>query len=112
MISTILAGPEGKLWIGTSNGLNIFDPDTEKFEVLHEKDLPGIKGTAIIPLYIDTVRQKAWLNAGSLGNLGYYAGMTLYEMDIRTRQCRRIVNRNGSGHIDTLVINHYPRDAI
>ena len=33
MISTILAGPEGKLWIGTSNGLNIFDPDTEKFEV-------------------------------------------------------------------------------
>ena len=65
MISTIFAGPEGKLWIGTADGLNIFDPETEKFEVLREKDLPGINGTAIIPLYIDTVRQKAWLNAGS-----------------------------------------------
>jgi ligand-binding sensor domain-containing protein len=104
MISTILAGPQGKLWIGTSNGLNIFDPDTEKFEVLREKDLPGIKGSAIIPLYIDTVRQKAWLNAGSLQNLGHYVGMTLYEMDIRTRQCRRIVNTNGS---DTFGIGQY-----
>jgi hypothetical protein len=106
MISAILAGPEGKLWIGTSNGLNIFDPATEKFEVLHEKDLPGIKGTAIIPLYIDTIRQKAWLNAGSLENLGQYVGMAAYEMDIRTRRCRRIVGRNGSGPMDTLAINH------
>ncbi len=103
MISAIVAGPEGKLWIGTSNGLNIFDPATEKFDVLHEKDLPGIKGTVIIPLYIDTIRQKAWLNAGSLGSLGHFVGMTLYEMDIRTRQCRRIANNNGSGPMDTLV---------
>jgi ligand-binding sensor domain-containing protein len=110
MISAILAGPEGKLWIGTSNGLNIFDPATEKFEVLHEKDLPGIKGTTIIPLYIDTVHQKAWLNAGSPGMM--YAGMTMYEMDIRTRRCRRIVSRNGSRPMDTLVINQHHRDAI
>ncbi|PWT76266.1 MAG: hypothetical protein C5B59_06920 [Bacteroidetes bacterium] len=97
LISTILAGPEGKLWIGTSNGLNIFDPASEKFEVLHQNDLPGIKGTAIIPLFIDTVRQKAWLGAGFLQSLGVYVGLTLYEMDITTRQCRRMAGSNGSG---------------
>ena len=64
-IATILPGPQGKMWIGTADGLNIFDPETEKFEVLREKDLPGIKGPAIGPAYIDTVRQKAWLAAGT-----------------------------------------------
>ena len=68
--------PQGKLWIGTADGINIFDPLTETFEVLREKDLPGIKGTAIIPLYIDTVRQKAWLNAGSQETFEQYFGMT------------------------------------
>ena len=53
----------GKMWIGTADGLNIFDPETEKFEVLREKDLPGIKGPISHLLYIDTVRQKAWLEA-------------------------------------------------
>ena len=43
-IENILPGPMGKMWIGTADGLNIFDPETEKFEVLREKDLPGIKG--------------------------------------------------------------------
>ena len=43
-IANIVPGPQGKMWIGTADGLNIFDPETEKFEVLREKDLPGIKG--------------------------------------------------------------------
>ncbi|HET7000225.1 MAG TPA: histidine kinase, partial [Puia sp.] len=107
MISSILAGPEGKLWIGTSNGLNIFDPVTEKFEVLHEKDLPGVKGTAIIPLYIDSVHQKAWLKVGLLQSIFQYVDMTVYEMDIRTRQCRRISNRNGSNINGAFGTNHY-----
>ena len=65
LIATIVPGPQGKLWLGTADGLNIFDPVTETFEVLTAKDMPGIKGTSIIPLYIDTIQQKAWLNAGS-----------------------------------------------
>ena len=50
-IVTILPGPKGKMWIGTEDGLNIFDPETEKFEVLREKDLPGIKGPISTALY-------------------------------------------------------------
>ena len=65
MIYHIVPAAEGKVWLGTGDGLNIFDPETETFEVLREKDLPGIKGKAIIPLGVDTIHQKAWLNAGS-----------------------------------------------
>ena len=65
MIYSIVPAAQGKMWLGTGDGLNIFDPETETFEVLRAKDLPGIKGEAIIPLGIDTIHQKAWLNAGS-----------------------------------------------
>jgi hypothetical protein len=106
MISTILPGPQGKLWIGTADGLNIFDPITEKFEVLRAKDLPGIKGTAIIPLYIDTLHQVAWLNAGTQETFEKYFGMRMYEMDLRTRQCRPIVFMVGTKQADRFVVSH------
>jgi class 3 adenylate cyclase len=94
IIFTIIPAAKGKLWVGTRDGLNIFDPATEKFEVLREKDLPGIRGTVIVPLYIDTIRQKAWLNAG-FNTAGFE--MKTYEMDIRSRRCRPIVFRDKSG---------------
>ncbi len=104
LISTIVPGPQGKLWLGTADGLNIFDPVTETFEVLREKDLPGIKGTSILPLYIDTVQQKAWLNAGSRESEQRYFGMSMYEMDIKTRKCSHIVFMDGSKRIDTFSV--------
>lgn len=106
MITTIIPGPQGKLWLGTADGLNIFDPSTEKFEVLRAKDLPGIKGTAIIPFYIDTLRQKAWIRAGSQETYEKYFGMQMYEMDIRTRQCQPIIFRHGTKTIDRSSIPH------
>ncbi len=105
-ITTIVPGPQGKLWIGTADGLNIFDPGTETFEVLREKDLPDIKGKAIIPLYVDTINQKAWLNAGSQETDEQYFNMAMYEMDIKTRKCRRIVFMKGSTPMDTFSIPH------
>ena len=104
LIATIVPGPQGKLWLGTADGLNIFDPVTETFEVLREKDLPGIKGTSILPLYIDTIKQKAWLNAGSGETYQRYLGMSMYEMDIKTRKCSRIVFMDGSKRIDTFSV--------
>ena len=104
-ITTILPGPDGKLWLGTLDGLNIFDPVTETFEVLRAKDLPGIKGTAIIPLYIDTIRQKAWINATD-DPLTKYFQMQMYEMDLKTRKCRPIVLRDGSTPIDDFSVLH------
>ena len=104
LIATIVPGPQGKLWLGTADGLNIFDPVTETFEVLREKDLPGIKGTSILPLYIDTIQQKAWLKAGSSETDQRYLGMSMYEMDIKTRKCSRIVFMDGSKRIDTFSV--------
>jgi streptogramin lyase len=106
MITTIVRGPQGKLWIGTADGLNIFDPIREKFEVLRAKDLPGLKGTAIIPLYIDTLHHTAWLNAGSQDTFEKYFGMQMYEMDLRTMQCRPVVFKIGTKQLDRFVISH------
>ena len=97
-IENILPGPQGKLWIGTGDGLNIFDPETEEFEVLREKDLPGIKGPMIAPLYIDTVRQKAWL--GAMIEKGTERVVNIYEMNLKTRECRPIIFRDGSRQFD------------
>jgi len=105
LIFTILPGPQGKIWVGTIDGLNIYDPKTETSEVLREKDLPGIRGTAIVPFYIDTIRQKAWINATkkSLLTGGYYK-MDMYEMNLMTRQCKPIVFRDGSKIINNFSV--------
>lgn len=102
-IHTIVPAADSKIWIGTNDGLNIFDPVTNKFEVLHEKDLPGISGIAIVPLHIDTVNQKAWLNAGSTDPLKFYE-MDMYEMDLKTKKCRPVIFRDGSKQLDSFVI--------
>jgi len=103
-VISIVPASQGKIWVGTSDGLNIFDPGTEKFEVLQEKDLPGIKGKAITPLHVDTVRQLAWLYAGSVNFLTKAYEMYVYEMDIKTKRCRRIIFRDGARQFDTLNI--------
>ena len=106
MITTIIAGPAGKLWIGTEDGLNIFDPSTETFEVLRAKELPGIKGKSIIPVFIDTLHQTALLNAGSQETFQKYFGMHMYAMNIKTRECNRIIFRDGRKIIDTFIVPH------
>jgi ligand-binding sensor domain-containing protein len=78
-------GANGKMWLGTQDGLNIFDPRTESFEVLKEKDLPGLRGIMFIPLLVDTVVQKAWLHTGPQSRPN-----ALFEMDLQTRYCRHI----------------------
>jgi ligand-binding sensor domain-containing protein len=105
-VLTIIPAAQGKMWIGTNDGLNIFDPLTEKFEVLREKDLPGIKGKVIAPLYIDTILQKAWLSA--TGSSELYWWMDMYEMNIKTRKCRPIVFRDGTKLMDRDTLNIGP----
>ena len=74
--------------------------------MLRENGLPGIKGKAIIPLYIDTIKQKAWINAGLQEPFEKYFGMTMYEMDLKTRNCRSIVFMDGTSQIDEFVVAH------
>ena len=103
-VVTIIPAAQGKMWIGTYDGINIFDPSTEKFEVLREKDLPGIRGKAIVPVHIDTVRQKAWLYAVS-DTMNFYDRGSMYEMDMKTRKCRQITFRDGAKKFDNLIID-------
>jgi len=99
-ISNILLGPKGKLWLGTADGINIFDQKTDKFEVLREKDLPGVKGNCIIPMCIDTIRGKAWISAGSQENFQeLFQRQKIYEMDLSTKVCREIDFRKGNQKI-------------
>jgi streptogramin lyase len=93
-IISIIPGPHGQMWLGTTDGLNIFDPTSEKFKVLREKDLPGIVGNVIVPLHIDTLKQKAWL-AVSVSPDKYFE-MDMYELDMKTRKCRPIIFRDGT----------------
>jgi hypothetical protein len=101
-ISAIVPGLNGEMWIGTGDGLNIFNPDNEKFEVLREKNLPGIKGKEILPLYIDTNRKKAWLSVWPPDNVN--CKNDVFEMDIKTRKCRPVVFMDGPKQIDPLII--------
>ena len=100
-IITIIPGPNSKIWLGTNDGLNIFDPVTEKFQVLREKDLPGIQGTTIAPLHIDSIRQKVWLSA-KYSTDPYYK-FNVYEMDITTRKSNPIIFRDGSKQVDSFM---------
>ena len=59
-----------------------------------------MKGPAIAPAYIDTVRQKAWLAAGCLR--GQSQTLDIYEMNLETRECRRIIFRDGSRQFDKI----------
>lgn len=81
-VASMVRAPQGKLWIGTWDGLDIFDQTTSLFKVLREKDMPGLKGKNIIPVVIDTIRQKAWIKAWPPG--------AMYEMDIKNRKCREL----------------------
>ena len=102
-ILSIIPAAQGKVWIGTDDGLNIFDPVTEKFEVLRAKDLKGIKGNTIVPIGIDTIHQKAWLSTNAALYPFSYA-KNIYEMDIKNRKCRSLVFRDGTKLLDSLSI--------
>jgi signal transduction histidine kinase/ligand-binding sensor domain-containing protein len=95
-ITTIVPADHDKIWIGTSQGINILNSVTGKFEQLKPGDLPGIKAENILPLYIDTIQQKAWMASVPQG--------LLYEMNIATQTCRKIIFRDGSRQFDTLNI--------
>ena len=88
-IATVLMGPDDKLWLGTYDGINIFDPATDFFQTLHEKDLPGFHGKNIMPLAMDSSRQTTWLKS--------WPPEGLYEMDITTRKCRKITIADKKG---------------
>ena len=85
-VKTVVSAGQGKIWLGTQGGgLNIFDARTGLFQVLREKDLPGIKmKTLIAPIMIDSMTQKAWLGTDE----------GLFATDMPTKKSHPVTYRN------------------
>jgi signal transduction histidine kinase/ligand-binding sensor domain-containing protein len=98
---------QGKIWIGTGDGLNIFDNESGLFRVLQKNDLPGLNGEIheIHPISIDTSTQKAWILAG---NSYYQKGMLYYQMDLRSKKCIPIIFKD-SNNQNVAIDGGFPR---
>ncbi|PWT76571.1 MAG: hypothetical protein C5B59_06175 [Bacteroidetes bacterium] len=95
---------EGTLWLGTTQGLTVFDPISGLFNVLREKDLPGFKGKVIIPMYVDSTKRKAWLFNGPLGNI--------FEFDLRKNECHPVIFQNRYGQPVSNVSEIHPKTGL
>lgn len=84
-ITGIAQGANGDLWIGSEHGLIDFRQPTGSLKIYRKKDMPGIGGENIYSLYVDTIKQKAWISI-------YRGG--LYEMNLVTRACRPVIFKN------------------
>ncbi|MES1214605.1 MAG: two-component regulator propeller domain-containing protein, partial [Bacteroidota bacterium] len=101
---------DGTMWIGSQNGINIFNTHTDSFTHLGMADLSDIKGhgTELFPLNIDTINKKAWLYNDY--NDPYF------EMDIASRKCSPVLYEDSNGKrvdLNSALANHpqnkYPR---
>ena len=91
LVTTFVPADHGHLWIGTGDGINIFDPQKETFEALHKKDLPGvvIRGNLSV-ISVDTIAHKAFIQDDVNG---------LFQMDTRTRKCTRVIFKDSANKI-------------
>jgi signal transduction histidine kinase/ligand-binding sensor domain-containing protein len=93
-VVSFLEGENGKIWIGTFQGLemNIFDPRSDKFDVIHTKDLIGIKvkpGNAhVFPILVDTSFNRVWIEHNDL-----------YVMDLKTKKCLPVIFKDSTGKV-------------
>ena len=89
-VTNIIKGDKGNLWMGTNNGLNIFNPLTNTFKILYKKELPGIKvtdGKLLTPILVDTTVKKAWLVSGNF----------IFEMNLTTHKCKQVIFKDING---------------
>jgi signal transduction histidine kinase/ligand-binding sensor domain-containing protein len=99
-VTSIVPGAQGKMWIGTLDGLNVFDPVTETFDILQEKDFKGLSGKVFAPLFVDTIKQRAWISVGTQLN---YWNMKVYEVDLKNMNAYPVNFREGSKQLDSLI---------
>lgn len=67
-ISSIIQDEAGKLWIGTRNGLNYYDPQTGHFTTYYNSDIENANSRVIQSLYQDS-NNRLWV--GTMSG-GYY----------------------------------------
>ena len=104
-VSNFINAGHGTLWMGSPDGINIFNPHTGFFNLVQVKDLPGIKrGRALFPVNIDTINKKAWIFN--------FDEWELFEMDLPSRKCRLVMYEDSNGHKVALksVLAHHPQN--
>ena len=83
-------GTNGKIWVSTGGGINIFDPATGKFDTLSA--LSCIKKIAdnhdLSAILIDTISRKVLLE---------HPGML--EIDLDTKKCLPIIFKDSAGYV-------------
>jgi hypothetical protein len=89
-ILNVVKGDHGKMWIGTGTGLCLFDVRNDTFTNFHEKNLIGLKGKIIAPIFADSIREKIWLKEGNPSD-------NIYEMDMESKICKQVVFQGASG---------------
>jgi hypothetical protein len=89
-ILNIIKGDHGNMWIGTGSGLCLFDVRKDTFTNFQAKDLIGVTGRIIVPLFADSIHKKIWLMAED-------PSINIYEMEMKSKICKQIIFKDASG---------------
>ena len=105
VINFVNAG-QGALWMGSTDGIKVFDPHTGFLNLIRAKDLQGIKGggNSLLVLNVDTIGKKAWIY------IDY--DEPYYEMDIASRKCSPVLYEDSNGNrviYPWSVLAHHPQ---
>jgi len=92
-----VSAEQGKVWIGSGDGINIFDPKSELFQVLRKNDLPGLIGEIheMQPLCVDTALHRACIIAGD----SYQTGLRFYLLDLNPKKCSPFIFKDSIDQI-------------
>jgi signal transduction histidine kinase/streptogramin lyase len=102
MVTNIINAGNGKMWVGTTDGLNVFDVQNETFTVLRQKQFIDLPGNLISPIFADTLMGAAWAHVGS-----DIREFQLYKIDMKTLKATKVIFKNNH-NADTVVHGAFP----
>ena len=81
---------DGKLWMTTPDGINIFNPNTGLFDMLDLTDARCDK-EKLFAIKVDTITKKAWIVD--------FGTPLVFETDLTTKKCRNIIFKDNNNEI-------------
>ncbi|MES1219303.1 MAG: histidine kinase, partial [Bacteroidota bacterium] len=105
LVFNFINADHGRIWMGSSDGIKVFDPDTGFLNLIRAKDLAGLKGDFLFPINVDTIGKKAWIIASGF----WITGDGLYEMDLNTRKCSPVLYEDSNGRklpLSSILVHH------
>jgi len=105
LVLNFINADHGTLWMGSFDGIKVFDSHTGFLNLIRAKDLTGLKGDFLFPINVDTIGKKAWILAGGF----WFIGDGLYEMDLNTRKCSPVLYEDSNGNrlpLSSILVHH------